>query len=128
MAADGGTDEATGDGDDEPRDEDAETGDFVEAYEYATEADVIQVEAADDGDEEAVAGSFTPDVEVTPGRPEPESVIFVALGVYIAVVALGQVVLGDAIYAPTTLAAITAAVAGTAALCYGVFVRTNPDT
>ncbi|WP_336336976.1 DUF7312 domain-containing protein [Haloarcula brevis] len=101
---------------------------FTEEYELATEADVIQVEedghAADD-EEGAVAGSFAPDLEVTPDTPKPENVVFVALGVCIAVLALGRMFLGAEMYAPSVLGGVVLAVAlGTAAL-YGFFVRTS---
>jgi len=113
------------------RDDAAAPGDsFTEEYELATEADVIQVEDGHDGDavdeeEGAVAGSFAPDLEVTPGAPKPENVVFVALGVFIAILALGRMFLGSDMYAPMTLGGVVLAVAvGTAAL-YGFFVRTS---
>lgn len=116
------------------RDDDSaaeESDDFVETYEYATEADVIQVEEDDpeEAEEEgAVAGSFSPAGDVEPGTPSAENTVFVALGVYIATLVLGQMFAGSAVYAPTTLAAITATVAVGTALCYGLFTRTDPDT
>ncbi|WP_254273649.1 DUF7312 domain-containing protein [Haloarcula marina] len=108
-----------------------EEDDFVDAYEYATEADVIQVEepdTADPSEEGAVAGSFAPDLDVKPQTPTPENVLFVAVGVYVATLAIGQMFVGPVIYAPETLAAITAAVAVGTAVCYGIFSRTDPDT
>ncbi|GCF14970.1 hypothetical protein Harman_29050 [Haloarcula mannanilytica] len=116
-------------------DDAAAAGDsFTEEYELATEADVIQVEegaatdtgaAADAEEEGAVAGSFAPDLEVTPDAPKPENVVFVALGVCIAILAFGRMFLGAEIYAPMTLGGVILAVAvGTAAL-YGFFVRTS---
>ncbi|WP_423999969.1 DUF7312 domain-containing protein [Haloarcula salina] len=110
--------------DDAGRDETAaRDGGFTEEYELATEADVIEVE--DDEEEGAVAGSFAPDLEVTPGTPKAENVVFVALGVIFAILALGRMFLGPTMYAPTTLAGVILAVlVGTAAL-YGLFVRTG---
>ncbi|MBX0293409.1 DUF7312 domain-containing protein [Haloarcula nitratireducens] len=113
--------------DDDPAAE--ESDDFVETYEYATEADVIRVEEDEPDDEEgAVAGSFSPAGDVEPGTPGAENTAFVALGVYIATLALGQMFVGSVVYAPTTLAAITATVAIGTVLCYGLFTRTDPDT
>jgi hypothetical protein len=112
-------------------DDAAATGDtFTEEYELATEADVIQGEEAGSGDaadeeEGAVAGSFAPELEVTPGIPKPENVVFVALGVFVAILAFGRMFLGVDMYAPITLGGVVLAVAvGTAAL-YGFFVRTS---
>lgn len=113
-------------------DDAAATGDtFTEEYELATEADVIQVDGdatdtdAADEEEGAVAGSFAPDLDVTPGVPKPENVVFVALGVCIAILAFGRMFLGADMYAPTMLGGVVLAVAvGTAAL-YGFFVRTS---
>lgn len=82
-----------------------------------------------DGQEDgAVAGSFAPDLDVRPQSPRLEHVIFVALGVYIAILAVGRMFAGGSVYDPQTLAAITFAVFAGAALLYGFFVRTNPDT
>ncbi|WP_135302098.1 DUF7312 domain-containing protein [Haloarcula amylovorans] len=107
-----------------------ESDDFVETYEYATEADVIRVEEdePEGGEEGAVAGSFSPEGDVKPGTPGAENAVFVGLGVYVAILALGQMFAGSVIYAPATLAAITATVAIGTALCYGLFTRTDPDT
>jgi len=112
--------------DDAGRDETAaRDGGFTEEYELATEADVIEVEEDADETEGAVAGSFAPDLEVTPGTPKAENVAFVALGVIVAIIALGRMFLGQQMYAPTTLAGVILAVlVGTAAL-YGLFVRTS---
>ncbi|EMA33126.1 DUF7312 domain-containing protein [Haloarcula japonica] len=112
------------------QDDAAATGDtFTEEYELATDADVIRIEDEPDSDaadeEGAVAGSFAPDLDVTPGVPKPENVVFVALGVCIAILAFGRMFLGAEIYAPMTLGGVVLAVAiGTAAL-YGFFVRTS---
>lgn len=113
--------------DDAGRDETAaRDGGFTEEYELATEADVIEVEDDSDGETEgAVAGSFAPDLEVTPGTPKAENVAFVALGVIVAILALGRMFLGPQMYAPTTLGGVILAVlVGTAAL-YGLFARTG---
>ena len=79
-------------------------------------------------DDGAVAGSFAPDLDVTPQTPRPENVVFVALGVYVATLAVGRMFVGASMYAPQTLAAVTVAVAAGTALLYGFFARTNPDT
>ncbi|WP_336329062.1 DUF7312 domain-containing protein [Haloarcula sp. CGMCC 1.2071] len=114
------------------RDDTAATGDtFTEEYELATEADVIQVDgdAADtdaaDEEEGAVAGSFAPDLEVTPDAPKPENVVFVALGVCIAILALGRMFLGAEMYAPSILGGVVLSVALGTAVLYGFFVRTS---
>jgi len=104
---------------------------FTEEYELATEADVIQVEDGHDGDavdeeeEGAVAGSFAPDLEVSPGAPKPENVVFVALGVCIAILALGRMFLGAEMYTPSILAGVVLSVALGTAVLYGFFVRTS---
>jgi len=119
------------------RDDAAATGDtFTEEYELATEADVIQVDgdgadadAADtdatDEEEGAVAGSFAPDLNVTPDAPKPENVVFVALGVCIAILALGRMFLGAEMYAPSILGGVVLSVALGTAVLYGFFVRTS---
>ncbi|KZX47548.1 hypothetical protein [Haloarcula sp. K1] len=114
------------------RDDAAATGDtFTEEYELATEADMIQVDgdAADtdaaDEEEGAVAGSFAPDLEVTPDAPKPENVVFVALGVCIAILALGRMFLGAEMYAPSILGGVVLSVALGTAVLYGFFVRTS---
>lgn len=88
---------------------------------------IAEAEAEED-DEGAVAGSFAPDLDVLPQSPRPENVVFVALGVYVATLAVGRMFVGASMYAPQTLAAVTVAVAAGTALLYGFFVRTNPDT
>ncbi|MFC6974253.1 hypothetical protein ACFQL1_05600 [Halomicroarcula sp. GCM10025709] len=115
------------------RRDDTDGGDrFVEEYDNATEADVIRVDDTEDAenpyDDGSEAGTFSPDVEVTPGRPSVESVVFVALGVYIGLLAIGGMFAGPALASPTVLGGMTAAVAVGAAVLYGLFVRTNPDT
>ncbi|KAA9396863.1 hypothetical protein Har1130_03350 [Haloarcula sp. CBA1130] len=113
------------------QDDAAATGDtFTEEYELATEADVIPVEDDPDGDavddeEGAVAGSFAPDLEVTPDAPKPENVVFVALGVCIAILALGRMFLGANMYAPSILGGVVLSVALGTAVLYGFFVRTS---
>jgi len=94
---------------------------FVDEYEYATDADVIR----EDDEEGAVAGSFAPDLDVTPGRPALENALFVTLGVYVGILSIGRMVAGSAVYRPATLATITVGVAGGAALLYGLFTRVD---
>ncbi len=137
MSADGSDDAA------------ADSDDFVSEYEPATAADVIEeaepsasdavaadgeresgtdeAEAEAEDEEGAVAGSFAPDVEVTPQRPARENVVFVALGVYLTLLAFAETLpaIGTA---PATIAGLTALVAVGTLLCYGVLVRTTPDT
>ncbi|MFB6223838.1 MAG: hypothetical protein ABEH86_09245 [Haloarcula sp.] len=119
--------------DDDGADHDGAAADddtFTEEYELATEADVIRVESDDqsdaaDDEEGAVAGSFAPDLEVTPDAPELENVAFVALGVFIAIIAFGRMFLGADVYAPMTLGGVILAVVVGAAALYGFFVRTS---
>ena len=103
---------------------------FTEEYELATDADVIQVEGGPDGDaaddqEGAVAGSFAPDLEVAPDTPKPENVVFVALGVCIAILALGRMFLGAEMYTPSILGGVVLTVTLGTAVLYGFFVRTS---
>jgi len=107
---------------------------LVAEYENVTAADIIEeaepVAAADDADETgdedgAVAGSFAPDVEVTPQSPTPENTLFVALGAYLTVLALAETVVGLDLQ---LVAGVTVAVAVVSVLCYGVLVRTTPET
>ncbi|EMA06783.1 hypothetical protein SAMN05443574_105210 [Haloarcula vallismortis] len=113
------------------RDDAAASNDtFAEEYELATDADVIQGEGGSDGDaaddeEGAVAGSFAPDLNVTPDAPKPENVVFVALGVCIAILALGRMFLGAEMYTPSVLGGVVLSVALGAAVLYGFFVRTS---
>lgn len=106
---------------------------FVAEYEHATAADVIddaesspdtESESDDDG---AVAGSFAPDVSLTPQRPAPENVLFVSLGVYLTVLALAQTLPGVGVV-PQTVVVVTVAVALVTGACYGLLVVTTPDT
>jgi hypothetical protein len=86
------------------------------------------VQETEDDDEGAVAGSFAPDLEVRPGTPRLENVVFVALGVYVAILAVGRMFAGASMYTPETLGALTVSVIAGTALLYGLFTRTNPDT
>ena len=86
---------------------------------------VGEAEEEDDG---AVAGSFAPDLDVTPGTPRLENVVFVALGVYAAALAVGRMFVGASMYTPATLGALTVGVVAGTALLYGFFVGSNPDT
>lgn len=83
--------------------------------------------AADDADEGAVAGSFAPEVSVTPERPAPENVAFVALGVYLTLLALASAIPGGGV-APQAVVVVAVVVGAVTLLCYGVLVRTTPDT
>lgn len=115
------------DGSDEP-------DEFVAEYENATAADIIDEAepsaAADDGDtaddeEGAVAGSFSPDVEVSPQAPTPENTLFVALGICLTILVLVDTVIGVSL---VLAAAVAGAVGLATAVCYGVLVRTTPET
>ncbi|WP_276251522.1 DUF7312 domain-containing protein [Haloarcula rara] len=108
---------------------------FVAEYEHATAADIIEEaepsataegdDAEEDEEEGAVAGSFAPDIEVTPQAPAPENTLFVALGVFLTILALADTVVGLSLM---LVATVFAAVGLTTAVCYGVLVRTTPDT
>lgn len=105
---------------------------FVAEYEPATAADIIEeaepsATADEDGDDEegAVAGSFAPDVAVTPQAPAPENSLFVALGICLTILALADTVVG---LSPMLVVGVFAAVGLTTAVCYGVLIRTTPDT
>lgn len=135
MSADGNDDAA------------ADSDDFVAEYEPATAADVIEeaeaqpegpdgadagesarnTDEGETGDDGAVAGSFAPDLAVTPQQPARENVVFVAVGVYLTLLAFAETLpaIGTA---PTTIAGLTALVAVGTLLCYGILVRTTPDT
>lgn len=108
---------------------------FIAEYDRSTAADIIEeAEPVSDGDEgdtqedgDAVAGSFAPDIEVVPQLPEPENVVFVALGVYLAILALAETIPGVGV-AVETFVAVTVLVAVLTAVCYGILVKTTPDT
>jgi len=113
-----------------------EGDEFVAEYENATAADVIEEAepsaAADDDrptddadDEGAVAGSFAPDVEVSPQAPAPENTLFVALGICLAILALADAVVGVSLVLTATVVGVVGL--GTA-VCYGILVRTTPET
>ncbi|WP_277540313.1 DUF7312 domain-containing protein [Haloarcula laminariae] len=111
-----------------------ERDEFVAEYENATAADVIEEaepsatadgERPGEGEEGAVAGSLAPDIEVTPQAPTPENALFVALGVCLTILALADTVVGLSL---VLVATVVAAVGLGAAVCYGVLVRTTPDT
>lgn len=110
---------------------------FVAEYEPATAADIIEEaepsatadgeadERRDEDGEGAVAGSVAPDIEVTPQAPAPENTLFVALGICLTILALADTAVGLSLAA---VAGIVAAVGLTTAVCYGVLVKTTPDT
>ncbi|WP_324663187.1 DUF7312 domain-containing protein [Haloarcula sediminis] len=107
---------------------------FVAEYENATPADVIEEaepsaaadgDSSDGDDEGAVAGSLAPDIEVTPQTPAPENTLFVALGICLTVLALADTVVGLNL---VLTVAVVAAVGLVTAVCYGVLIRTTPDT
>lgn len=116
------------DGSDEPDDQ------FVAEYEHATAADIIEDAepnaAADESDESDgsggnVAGSFTPDTEVRPQLPTPENTLFVALGVYLTLLASAETAVGLDL---ATAVGAFVAVAVVTGVCYGALVVTAPDT
>jgi len=113
MADDGGWSDS-----DEPASDDART-------DGQGPIDPSPEPSSEGGDETTgnVAGSITPGTDVTPETPTLEHVVFVALGVYITILAFGRFIAGAAIYDPATLAAVTFAVAAGTALLYGFFVR-----
>jgi len=128
MPVDGSDDRAAGD------------DDFIAEYDRATEADVIEdteperdIEDAElerdteDTDDGAVAGSFAPEVAVTPQSPTPENVLFVAIGINLTLLAFAEMIPGLGI-APGTAAMVTVTVAAVTALCYGILIKTTPDT
>ena len=131
-------DDERGASDDAPADDTESVGDIIEEAEPAVRVDdsdeeyavsvVTDAEAADEDEEDgAVAGSFAPDVAVTPQLPARENVIFVALGVYLTILALAQTIPGVGV-APATIGLVTVLVAVGTAACYGVLVWTTPDT
>ncbi len=134
MSADG-SDEDEGVAESEP----ATVADIIEEAEPSATADGEhspvaggeRSEAADGArseesdDEGAVAGSFAPDIEVTPQAPAPENTLFVALGVFLTILALADTVVG---LSPLLVATVVAAVGLTTAVCYGVLLWTAPDT
>jgi len=115
-----------------------EDDDFVAEYDRSTPADIIEeAEPASDGDArveeddqedgDAVAGSFAPDVEVVPQLPKLENVVFVALGVYLTLLALAETIPGVGV-AVDTVVAVTVLVAVLTAVSYGILGKTTPDT
>lgn len=123
--------------DDAPADDAESVADIIEEAEPAVRVDnsgeeyavsVVADAEADTADEdEAVAGSFAPDVAVTPQAPARENVVFVALGVYLTILALAQTVPGIGV-APATIGLVTVVVAVGTAVCYGALLWTTPDT
>jgi hypothetical protein len=102
---------------------------FVATYEDSTPADIIEeaepATAEDDDEDGAVAGSFSPEVEVTPQAPTPENTLFVAIGIYLTVIALADTILG---LGPVQVIGIALSVAAVTLVSYGILVRTTPDT
>jgi len=132
MPADGRDEDA-----DEKRavsvDDDTTVADIIEEAEpTATDGTSGQSVRADDvggvsvatDEEDAVAGSFAPDMAVMPQTPARENVLFVALGAYLTIVALAQTI-G---VAPTAIVGMTVAVVVGTLVCYGILVQTTPDT
>lgn len=107
-----------------------DTADIIDEAEPTAVAadDTESIAAADDeADDGAVAGSFAPEVSVTPQRPAPENVAFVALGVYLTLLALASAIPGGGV-APQAVLVVAVVVGAVTLLCYGVLVRTTPDT
>ena len=126
MSADGSEDRA------------GEDDEFIAEYDRSTAADIIEeaepvsdstayAEADTQEDGDAVAGSFAPDIEVVPQLPDPENVVFVALGVYLTILALAETIPGVGV-AIETFVAVTVLVAVLTAVSYGILVKTTPDT
>jgi len=126
MSADGSEDRA------------GEDDEFIAEYDRSTAADIIEeaepvsdstayAEADTQEDGDAVAGSFAPDIEVVPQLPAPENVVFVALGVYLTILALAETIPGVGV-AIETFVAVTVLVAVLTAVCYGILIKTTPDT
>ncbi|MBX0302347.1 hypothetical protein [Haloarcula salinisoli] len=111
--------------------EPATVADIIEEAEPSATVDGERSEAGHEerseaGDDEgAVAGSFAPDIEVTPQAPTPENTMFVALGVCLTILALADTIVGLSL---VLVATVFAAVGLTAAVCYGVLVHTTPET
>jgi len=78
-------------------------------------------------DDGAVAGSFAPDLAVVPQLPARENVVFVALGVYLTLLALAETIPSVGVAAETVVG-ITVVVAVLTVVSYGILVRTTPDT
>ncbi len=110
-----------------------EADEFVADYENATAADIIEeaepsaaADATGKGDEDgAVAGSFAPDIELSPQTPAPENALFVALGVCLTILALADTIVGVSLLLAATVVGI---VGLGSAVCYGVFLRTAPES
>ena len=103
-----------------------EGDEFIAEYDPSTAADVIEeAEPSAAEDEGAVAGSFAPDIEVSPQSPTPENTLFVALGICLTILALADTAVGLDLM---LVATVVAAVGLVTAVCYGVLVRTTPDT
>lgn len=97
----------------------------------AADDGVIRVPEPDGGDpyeEGSEVGTFSPDTAVTPGRPHVESVVFVALGAFVGLFALGGIFFGSLLSSPLAVAVLAGVIAVGAALLYGLFAGTNPDT
>ena len=111
-----------------------ESGDFVATRDDAAPADIIEEaepagEPVDDAaaeTDESVAGSFAPDVAVTPQMPNPENVLFVSLGVFLSILVLAQVLPGG--ITPAAVVGVAVAVAVATVVCYGILTWTTPDT
>ena len=102
-----------------------EGDEFIAEYEPSTAADVIEEAEPSAAEEGAVAGSFAPDIEVSPQSPTPENTLFVALGICLTILALADTAVGLDL---ALVATVVAAVGLVTAVCYGVLVRTTPDT
>jgi hypothetical protein len=75
-----------------------------------------------------VAGVLAPDLPVEPGVVEPVNALFVALGAYAGVLAIGTFVGSAGAFTLVDYATITVVYAALAGLAYAALTRSNPDT
>lgn len=83
---------------------------------------------AGDSDGEGAAGEFAPSGPVEPGTPKLENAVFVVVGAYLAILAMGDVVLGVGGMGLRSLAAITGVALLVTLISFGFFGLLNPDT
>lgn len=94
----------------------------------AATADGDDDPAGDDSGGEGVAGEFAPDEPVEPGTPDVENAVFVVVGAYLTILAMGEVVVGVGGFDFRQLATISAAALLVTIVCFAFFGLLNPET
>lgn len=85
-------------------------------------------DADDESEGDGVAGEFVPEGPVEPGTPTLENAVFVVVGAYLTVLAIGELLVGVEGYSLRALAAVTGAALVVSLVSFGFFGLLTPET